>query len=82
MWLYGIDRWLTEERVTLPEKLVYGCAAVHDLIVRFRILFRESSAFDMPQTVVLIGGSAIPRFSKERYTEKITPAVSHDAGIK
>ena len=38
--------------------------------------FREK----ISETVVLIGGSAIPRFSEERYTEKITLGVMHGAG--
>ncbi len=60
---------------------VTGCVVTCTLTMRFRILFRESSAFDMPQTVVLIDGSAIPRFSGERCTEK-TSGVMHDVGIR
>ena len=60
---------------------VTGCVETRTLTMRFRIPFRDSSAFDMPQTVVLIDGSAIPRFSGERCTEK-TSGVMHDAGIR
>ncbi len=77
--LIGFARLLNLENGVVDR--VTECVVSCMLTMRFRIPFRESSAFDMPQPVVLIGGSAIPRFSGERCTEK-TSGVMHDAGIR
>jgi hypothetical protein len=63
-------------------KRATGCAtarfASHPVPRSVPRKFREKTS----QTLVLLGSSTVPRFSEERYTEKITPGFSHDAGIK